>query len=102
MDLYYRIMEYYSTEKCSSILILQKITSKASHDVRRHSYSIGAHEVIISLIVNNFLPNLAYKLRICWIILTKNIVYVIRICSELGRQSHYFLINPRIHMGHVM
>ena len=52
-------------------MILQKISSKASHDVRRHSYSVGAHKVIVSLIVNIFLPNLAYNLRKCLIIMTK-------------------------------
>ena len=58
-------------------------TSKVPHDVRRHSYSIGAHEVIISLKVHIFLPNLAYRLRKGWVILTKNIVCVMRLCSEL-------------------
>ena len=56
---------------------------KASHDVRRHSYSIGADWILISLIVNIFLPNLAYKLGIYWIILTKNIVCVRRLYTEL-------------------
>ena len=55
--------------RCFSIL--QKITSKAPHNVRRHSNNIGAHEVIISLKVNIFLPNLAYRLRKGWVILTK-------------------------------
>ena len=56
------------------ISILQKITSEAPHDVWGHSYSIGAHEVIISLKVNICLPNSAYRLRKGWVILTKNIV----------------------------
>ena len=89
-------MEFSSSEKRPCILILLKITSKASHDVRLHSYGIGAHFVIISLTARIFLPNLAYNLRICCIILTKNTVCVRRLCAELGSQSHYFLINPRI------
>ena len=40
-----------------------KITSKPSHGVRRHTYSIGAHKVIISRSVNIFVPNLAYNLH---------------------------------------
>ena len=65
-------MEFSSSEKRRCILILQKIRSKVSHDVRRHPYGIGDHKVIISLIVRISLANLAYNLLICLDYIDKN------------------------------
>ena len=45
--------------------------------------SVARRDVIISLIERIFLQKLTYYLRICWIILTKIIVCVSRLCAEL-------------------
>ena len=51
--------------------------------VTRCAATFIQYKVIISLIVNIFLSNLAYNLRLCWIILTQIIVCVGRLCAEL-------------------